>query len=117
MWYTKIFGGCVLLGLEYIHGNNIIQRVIKPENLVTEEKGIIRITDFDVAKIKKEDNNSETSRTPGYMVPEVFLAQNHSFPVDFFAIGIMGYERMLGESPYIGKSRKKIKHLVLWKQA
>ena len=45
------------------------------------------------------------------------MAQNHSFPVDFFAIGIMGYEFMLGQRPYIGKSRKEIKHLVLKKQA
>ena len=114
---TKFFIACVLLGLEYIHGNNIIHRDIKPENLVCDDKGYIRITDFGVAKIKKEDNSSETSGTPGYMAPEVLLGQNHSFPVDFFAIGIMGYEFMMGERPYIGKSRKEIKHLVLRKQA
>ena len=114
---TKFFIACVLLGLEYIHGNNIIHRDIKPENLVCDDKGYIRITDFGVAKIRKEDNSSETSGTPGYMAPEVLLAQNHSFPVDFFAIGIMGYEFMLGERPYMGRSRKEIKHLVLRKQA
>ena len=114
---TKFFISCVLLGLEYIHGNNIIHRDIKPENLVCDEKGYIRITDFGVAKIRKEDNSSETSGTPGYMAPEVLLGQNHSFPVDFFAIGIMGYEFMFGERPYIGRSRKEIKHLVLRKQA
>ena len=114
---TKFFIACVLLGLEYIHGNNIIHRDIKPENLVCDDKGYIRITDFGVAKIKKEDNSSETSGTPGYMAPEVLLAQNHSFPVDFFAIGVMGYEFMLGERPYIGRSRKEIKHLVLRKEA
>ena len=114
---TKFFISCLLLGLEYIHGNNIIHRDIKPENLVCDEKGYIRITDFGVAKIRKEDNSSETSGTPGYMAPEVLLAQNHSFPVDFFAIGIMGYEFMFGERPYIGRNRKEIKHLVLRKQA
>ena len=114
---TKFFISCLLLGLEYIHGNNIIHRDIKPENLVCDEKGYIRITDFGVAKIRKEDNSSETSGTPGYMAPEVLLGQNHSFPVDFFAIGIMGYEFMFGERPYIGRSRKEIKHLVLRKQA
>ena len=114
---TKFFIACLLLGLEYIHNNNIIHRDIKPENLVSDENGYIRITDFGVAKIRKEDNSSETSGTPGYMAPEVLMAQNHSFPVDFFAIGIMGYEFMLGQRPYIGKSRKEIKHLVLKKQA
>ena len=114
---TKFFIACLLLGLEYIHKNNIIHRDIKPENLVSDDKGYIRITDFGVAKIRKEDNSSETSGTPGYMAPEVLMAQNHSFPVDFFAIGIMGYEFMMGQRPYLGKSRKEIKHLVLKKQA
>ena len=114
---TKFFIACLLLGLEYIHNNNIIHRDIKPENLVSDDKGYIRITDFGVAKIRKEDNSSETSGTPGYMAPEVLMAQNHSFPVDFFAIGIMGYEFMMGQRPYIGKNRKEIKHLVLQKQA
>ena len=114
---TKFFIACLLLGLEYIHGNNIIHRDIKPENLVCDERGYIRITDFGVAKVKKEDNSSETSGTPGYMAPEVLLAQNHSFAVDFFAIGIMGYEFMFGERPYVGRSRKEIKHSVLRKQA
>ena len=114
---TKFFFACLLLGLEYIHGNNIIHRDIKPENLVCEENGYIRITDFGVAKIKKEDNSSETSGTPGYMAPEVLFAQSHSFPVDFFAIGVMGYEFMFGERPYLGKNRKEIKHLVIKKQA
>jgi serine/threonine protein kinase len=114
---TKFFVACLLLGLEYIHGNNIIHRDIKPENLVFDEKGYLRITDFGVAKVRKEDNSSETSGTPGYMAPEVLMAHNHSFPVDFFAIGVMGYEFMLGQRPYIGRNRKEIKHQVLRKQA
>ena len=114
---TKFFIACLLLGLEYIHNNNIIHRDIKPENLVSDDKGYIRITDFGVAKIRKEDNSSETSGTPGYMAPEVLMAKNHSFPVDFFAIGIMGYEFMFGQRPYIGKNRKEIKHEILQRQA
>ena len=114
---TKFFISCLLLGLEYIHKNNIIHRDIKPENLVLDENGYARITDFGVAKICRPDNSSETSGTPGYMAPEVLMARNHSFPVDFFAIGIMGYEFMLGHRPYVAKSRKEMKHLVLRKQA
>ena len=114
---TKFFIACLILGLEYIHSNNIIHRDIKPENLVLDDRGYLRITDFGVAKIRKEDNSSETSGTPGYMAPEVLLAQNHSFPVDFFAIGVMGYEFMLGQRPYLGKNRKEIKHQVLRRQA
>ena len=47
---TKFFISCLLLGLEYIHNNNIIHRDIKPENLVLEEEGYARLTDFGIAK-------------------------------------------------------------------
>ena len=114
---TKFFFACVLLGLEYIHKNNIIHRDIKPENLVCDENGYIRITDFGVAKIMKPENSSETSGTPGYMAPEVLFGQNHSFTADFFALGVMGYEFMFGTRPYIGKNRKEIKKLVIEKEA
>lgn len=50
------------------------------------------------------------------MSPEVLCAQNHSFPADFFAIGVMGFEFMLGERPYMGKSRKEIQQEVLSRQ-
>lgn len=106
----------MILGLEYIHNNNVIHRDIKPENLVLDEMGYLRITDFGVAKIYQKDNSSETSGTPGYMAPEVLCAQNHSYAVDYFAVGVIGYEFMLGVRPYLGKSRKEIKQLILAKQ-
>ena len=114
---SKFIIGCVLTGLEYIHNNNIIHRDIKPENLVLDSNGYVAITDFGVAKINSKDNSSETSGTPGYMAPEVLCAQNHSFPVDFFAIGIMGFEFMNGYRPYLGRNRKEIKDAVLARQA
>jgi serine/threonine protein kinase len=112
----RFFISCLILSLEYIHNNNIIHRDIKPENLICDDKGYVRLTDFGVAKIKKDQNSSETSGTPGYMAPEVLLGQNHSFTVDFYAIGIIGYEFLMGERPYIGKNRKEIKNLVLNKE-
>ena len=110
---TKFFTSCLLLGLEYIHNNNIIHRDIKPENLVCDQNGYIRITDFGIAKTNRGDNSSETSGTPGYMAPEVLLAKNYTFTVDFFAIGVIGYEFMLGKRPYNGNNRKQIKNLML----
>ena len=114
---SKFFIACLILSLEYIHNNNIIHRDIKPENLVCDENGYLRLTDFGVAKIRKKDNKNETSGTPGYMAPEVLMAKNHSFPVDFFAIGVMGYEFMFGQRPYLGKNRKEYKESILNKQA
>ena len=114
---TRFFIANIIYSLQYIHSNNVIHRDIKPENLVLDEKGYVRITDFGIAKENMEDNSSETSGTPGYMAPEVMKARNHSFAVDFFALGVIGYEFMLGKRPYYGKNRKEIKEQMLAKQA
>ena len=114
---TRFFIANIIYSLQYIHSNNVIHRDIKPENLVLDEKGYVRITDFGIAKENMPDNSSETSGTPGYMAPEVMKAKNHSFAVDFFAVGVIGYEFMLGKRPYYGKNRKEIKEQMLSKQA
>ena len=114
---TRFFIACMVYTLEYIHGNNVIHRDIKPENLVLDNKGYVRITDFGIAKENMNDNSSETSGTPGYMSPEVMRGKNHSFPVDFFAVGVIGYEFMMGKRPYYGKNRKEIKEQMISVQA
>ena len=75
----------------------------------------MRITDFGIAKYFRANNAKETSGTPGYMAPEVMKAKNHSYTVDFFALGIIGYEFMLGRRPYNGPSRREIKEQMLSK--
>ena len=114
---TRFFIACMVHTLSYIHQNNVIHRDIKPENLVLDDKGYLHITDFGIAKENCEDNSSETSGTPGYMAPEVIRGLGHSFSVDFFAIGIIGYEFMIGKRPYNGKNRKEIKEQMFSHQA
>ena len=50
------------------------------------------------------------------MSPEVLCAQNHTIAVDYFALGVIGYELMNGTRPYIGKNRKEIKEKIMAKQ-
>ena len=114
---TRFFLACIIHSLSYIHKNEVIHRDIKPENLVLDDKGYVRITDFGIAKKNMPDNSSETSGTPGYMCPEVMNGKNHSFPADYFSIGVIGYEFMMGRRPYRGRGRKEIKEQMISYQA
>ena len=114
---SKFFIGCILLGLEYCHRNKIIHRDIKPENLVLDSNGYVHITDFGIAKIQQLHNAKETSGTPGYMSPEVMFGHDHNILVDYFAVGVMGYEFLKGYRPYLGKNRKEIKEKMISHQA
>ena len=91
--------------------------------------GYMRITDLGIARVWNPDNAKDTSGTPGYMgnsikmfiyfhvlAPEVMCRQNHGVAVDYFAVGVIGYECMFGKRPYIGKNRKEIRDHILSKQ-
>ena len=114
---AKFFICCIVLGLQFIHSNNVIHRDIKPENLVLDEKGYLFITDFGIARRWVPDNSKDTSGTPGYMAPEVIFRQNHTFAADYFAVGVILYELIMRKRPYIGRDRKEIRDQILSKQA
>ena len=61
----------MILSLEYLHSKNILHRDVKPENLVFDEEGYLKLTDLGIGRFKKPDNSKDTSGTPGYMAPEV----------------------------------------------
>ena len=113
---AKFFISCIVESLIYIHSQNIIHRDIKPENLVFDEKGYLHITDFGISKFNTKNNKNETSGTPGYMAPEVMKGKNHTGSVDYFAVGVITYELMMGKRPYIGKNRKEIKEQMMSRQ-
>jgi serine/threonine protein kinase len=113
---TKFFLSNILLSLDYLHSNNILHRDVKPENLIFEKNGYLRLTDFGIAKKLEKNNKEETSGTPGYMSPEVLFGQNHNYAVDYFAIGVILYEIMFGHRPYLGTNRKNLKQEIFNKQ-
>lgn len=88
---------CTVLGLEYMHRKGVIHRDIKPENLVIDDYGYVRITDLGIARMITEDNTGENAGTLGYMSPEVMFKKDHGVAVDYFALGVLGYEAMMGK--------------------
>lgn len=96
----------MILGLTHIHQQGVIHRDIKPENLVLDKNGYVHITDFGISRFWRPDNFEDTSGTPCYMAPEVLCRQNHGMAVDYYALGVILYEFMLGKHPYKGNTRK-----------
>ena len=113
----KFIAGCILVGLNYIHEKQIIHKDIKPENLVFDSRGYIHITDFGISKIYHPDNGKENSGTPGYMAPEVLFNKDHNFSVDYFSLGVILYELLMGRRPYHGHSKKELRKDVVSRQA
>lgn len=114
---------CVMVGLEYLHMNGVLHRDMKPENLVLDESGYVRITDLGIAKVWTPENAQDTSGTLGYMgkflqlvAPEVICKTNHNIEVDYFAVGVITYELMMGKRPYQSKVRKDLKKEIISRQ-
>ena len=110
---TQFFIACLIQSLEAIHSEGILHRDIKPENLVFDSNGYLRLTDFGIARKWTPENYMENSGTPGYMAPEVMIKQNHGHTADYFAVGVIGYECVMGRRPYLGRSRKEIRDAIL----
>jgi serine/threonine protein kinase len=79
---------------------------VKPENLVFDDRGYAHLTDFGIARIWNPNNAQDTSGTPGYMgkdhcgiflAPEVMCRSNHGVAADYFAVGVIAYECMMGK--------------------
>ena len=108
---TRFIAACITLNLNYIHDKNVVHRDLKPENLVFGGDGYLHLTDFGIAM---EYHRGETgvisaSGTPGYMSPEAIINKPHDFSTDYFALGVIVYELMMGERPYQGRNRKEIR--------
>ena len=113
----KFIAGCTLIGLNYIHENKIIHKDIKPENLVYDTNGYIHITDFGISKIYHPENGKENSGTPGYMAPEVLFNKDHDYSVDYFSLGVILYELLIGKRPYHGHNKKELRKDIVTRQA
>ena len=84
---------------EYLHSKNIIYRDLKPENVLIEKTGYLKLTDFGFAKVI--DGRTYTlCGTPEYLSPEIILNKGHGKPVDWWTTGILLYEMIAGIDPF-----------------
>ena len=91
----------VALALGHLHSKKIIYRDLKPENILMDEDGYICLTDFGLAKVLEGDAKATSfCGTPDYLAPEILSERGHSFPVDWWALGILTYEMIVGFPPF-----------------
>ena len=107
----------IILALQYIHSKGILHRDLKPENILFDDKGYAYITDFGIAWSNDEDHEGDNSGTPSYMAPETLFGLKQDYAVDFYSLGVIGYEIIKGRTPYEGNSRHEIKKQMTEKNA
>merc|ERR1712072_306140 len=96
---SRFYSSQIVSIFEYMHGKNIIYRDLKPENILLNNDGYLKLTDFGFAKII-EYRTYTLCGTPEYIAPEVLLNKGHGKPVDWWTLGILSYEMIVGQPPF-----------------
>ncbi|GMH93460.1 hypothetical protein TL16_g12634 [Triparma laevis f. inornata] len=98
---AKFYAANVLATLEFMHSKNVAYRDLKPENLVLDAEGYLKVIDLGFAKLIEPGEKSNTlCGTPEYLAPELVLSKGHSHAVDVWALGILIFELLTNDTPF-----------------
>ncbi|TBU65995.1 cAMP dependent protein kinase [Dichomitus squalens] len=109
---TRFYLATIVLALKYLHSFNIIYRDLKPENLLLDSRGYLRLTDFGFAKIV-DDRTWTLCGTPEYLAPEIIQSDGHGKAADWWACGILCYEMIVGYPPFFDETAYGIYEKIL----
>ena len=96
---VKFYVEILILIVEFLHRHDIIYRDLKPENVIVDDEGYLKLIDFGSAKIVKGKTYT-TVGSPHYMAPEVMIGTGYSTSVDWWSLGIIMYELLEGNVPF-----------------
>ena len=100
----------LVLALKYLHDNRVMYRDLKPNNILIDADGFIRLTDFGLSCMFKDGEEVKSTRfcgTPAYMAPEMVQRDEYGIEIDWWALGVVAYEMLNGTNPFARTSVEK----------
>ena len=96
---VQFYVSCLIIAINYLNSNKIIHRDIKPDNIIIDEKGYIKLVDFGASTYIKNFTNTLIG-TPHYTAPEMLTGLGYSYSVDYWSLGVTAYEIYYNEYPF-----------------